>query len=108
MKSKSFKEDLEYRIYCLKHLGKKYGWRIIRESGNDIEFENIIHDSHQAVSVNMKITFEPIEIETQLEHPIKGETTLLRKGDISVKDMEQVFRNPRSHTAERIKTRCVR
>lgn len=98
MKSKSFKEDIEYRIYCFKHLGKKYGWRIVSEIGAHLELENIYNDDRQEIKVHLKVKYNPIEIESKLNHPFKGETTLLRKGDLSLKLVEQIFRNPRTHT----------
>lgn len=107
MKSKEFKEDKEYRLYCLKHFGKKYGWRFIKESENSIEYENIIFDDKQAANVNLKITIEPITIETTLTHPFKGETILLREGNLSMNMVEKIFNNPRKHTYKEVRSKYL-
>jgi len=107
MKPKSFREDIEYRIYCLKHFIKKYGWRIITETKTSIELERFIFYEKQATNVSLKITYDPIEVETILNHPFKGETKLLRIGDLSVRDVENIFRNPRTHMPDKIKSQYI-
>ena len=104
MNNKLFKEDLEYRVYCFKHLGKKYSWRLEEETRNTLEFETIICEDRQATYINLKVNHKNLSIETTLNHPFKGVTTLLRVGDFSINIIEKIFSNPRTHTPEEIRS----
>lgn len=99
-KNKKFEEDYEYRIYKIKHYGKKHNWSIAMESDNIIMFTN-------AEKIILTINAKNLTIETDLNHPAKGETKLLRKGDFNMKMIEKIFRNPRVHTPNNIKTNYI-
>lgn len=98
--SKKFIEDLEYRLYRIKHYGKKHNWSTLMECDNIIMFENT---EKTILTINAKT----MTIETELNHPKKGETKLLRKGDFTMKMMEKIFRNPRVHTPDNIETNYI-
>lgn len=92
-KNKRFCEDLEYRIYRIKHLGKKYGWKFLSE------IDELVFGNSEAI-----LSIDPIKltIETQLIHPKKGETKLIRSGDFTQNLIERIFRNPRAHMPAQI------
>lgn len=107
-KNKKFKTDVEYRVYRLKRFGNIYGWRLTAEDRETLEFESVhnwgfITDS----KVVMKIKYLIPAIETSLHHPKKGNTTLMREGEFSMKLIENVFRNPRTHMPDIIKSQYV-
>jgi len=84
--------------YRIKHLARKYGWKLLSEIDDTLIFQKIF--------MVLKINFSKtgIEIETWLEHPKKGTTQLSRSGSFSINLIEKIFRNPRIHTPENIKT----
>ena len=94
-----FTDDYDYRLYRIKHYGKKYGWAIHLETPELIVFTN--------KECTMTINVKNLTIETELNHPKKGETKLLRKGNFTMKLIEKIFRNPRVHTPDTIKTNYV-
>lgn len=99
--SKKFKEDIEYRIYRIKHFARKHGWKLINETTGILEFD-ILH-AYGNPKVIMTINYMAFEIETILNHPKRGITKLIRKGEFSMKIMERIFINPRAHMPDRIK-----
>lgn len=98
-KEKTFQEHDEYRLYRINHYGKKYGWTIYLETPELIVFTN----KECMLTINVR----NLTIETELNHPKKGETILLRKGNFTMKLIEKIFRNPRVHTPDNIKTNYV-
>lgn len=100
--SKKFIEDLEYRIYRIKHFGKKYGWNIL------MSIDELIIFTNKDLSITISINAKTLMIETELNHPKKGETKLMRKGSFTMKLIEKIFRNPRVHTPNNIKTDYIK
>lgn len=88
-----FKEDYDYRVYRIKHFGKKYGWRFLSE------IDGLIFGNKE---VMLRIDPKKLTIETELIHPKKGETKLVREGEFTMNLVEKIFRNPRAHTPEGI------
>lgn len=102
---KRFKQDIDYRNYRIKHFGKKHGWKLISETPLFLEF-GILH-IHGTPEVILKINYITFEIETNLNHPKRGITRLIRKGEFSMKLIEKIFRNPRVHMPNKIKGEYV-
>lgn len=94
-------QDFGYRIYRLKHYAKKYGWTISMEANEIITFVS------QTLNTTITINAKDLIIETELIHPKKGETKLLRKGIFTMKIIEKIFINPRAHTPNTIKSQYV-
>lgn len=90
-KEKRFEKDSEYRIYRLMHLAKKYGWGIRHFSLGIIEFE--CKSDRSVLTIDSK----NLKIDTTLDHPKWGKTTLYRSGKLTHKIVESIFRNPRAH-----------
>lgn len=86
---------MQDNIPRLKHLGKKYGWKLLCETADALIFQKMF--------VVLKISLSEMEIETMLNHPKKGYTLLNRKGAFSMNLIEKIFRNPRVHTPKNIK-----
>lgn len=95
-----FKNDINYRLYRIKHFGVKHGWRLEKEDGEVLEF-SILH-LYGNPKIILKIKYISFEIETQLKHPARGFTKLLRHGKFSMKLIESIFINPRVHMPQRI------
>lgn len=105
---KKFKTDLEYRIYRIRRFGNKFGWKFISESNNVIEFLSVHNWGYITNStVTMKINYITFEIQTSLNHPKKGNTHLIRKGDFTMDLVEKIFRNPRTHMPETITSKYL-
>lgn len=92
-KNKRFIEDYDYRLYRIKHFGKKYGWKFLSDI-NEMIFGNN--------GVLLRINPKKMTIETEFIHPKLGETKLLREGEFTMNLVEKIFRNPRAHTPEGI------
>lgn len=99
-KEKRFKENLQYRAYRILHLAKKYGWTLKGNDGEKCDFTNkegsILH-----------INYVYLKVATALEHPKWGNTVLERKGELTQKNIEAIFRNPRAHMPKEIKSEYV-
>lgn len=89
-REKLFKEDEKYRIHRLFHLSRKYGWLITHFSLGILQFE---YKDGSIVEINYK----DLKIDTTLNHPKWGKTTLHRSGELTQKIIESIFRNPRAH-----------
>lgn len=99
-KEKKFIEDIEYRLYRIKHYAKKHSWELISTQEEIIEFHSLMlfDDS----KVQMTINFLTFEIETSLNHPKLGPTKLKREGKFTMKLIESIFINPRTHMPPQI------
>lgn len=97
-KNKRFCEDLEYRIYRIKHLGKKYGWKLLSD------IDGLIFGNNEAI---LKIDAVNLIVETDLIHPKKGETKIRRQGNFTQNLIERIFRNPRAHMPPEIDSQYV-
>lgn len=107
-KSKKFKKDIEYRIHRIKRFGNKYGWALLSDDNNIFQFESVHNWGFITSSkVIMNINYINLEVETILNHPQKGDTQLIRKGEFSMKLIEKIFRNPRVHMPHKIKGEYV-
>lgn len=98
-KEKKFKEDSEYRIYRILHLAKKYGWKLQKTDSDKFEFDkkgSILH-----------INYRHLKVATALHHPKWGNTVLERSGDLSQKNVESIFRDPRSHMPRKVKSKYL-
>ena len=99
-KEQQFRKDSEYRIYRILHMAKKYGWKLQNSDGDKFEFKNkeacILH-----------INYRYLKVATALNHPKWGNTILERSGELSQKDVESIFRNPRSHMPKNIKSKYL-
>jgi hypothetical protein len=72
-------------------LAHKHGWRLITQQ----QPNRMISFKKKDVRVNVYYT--KMTVGTCLKHPTKGKTQLFRK-NISIKGMEEIFKNPRTHT----------
>lgn len=96
-KEQLFKTDIEYRVYRLMHFAQKHFWELVKDDGKTFEFIN-----YEAAV--LRINYFDLSIETSLTHPIWGSTVLIRKGNITQKIIESIFRNPRSHMPSQVKS----
>lgn len=96
-KEQLFKTDVSYRSYRILHLAKKYGWVLEKNNGEMCQFKN---KSGELLYVN----YFHLHFTTALEHPKWGKTVLKRKGDLTQKLIESIFRNPRAHMPNIIKS----
>lgn len=94
--NKRFQDDHAYRIYRIKYLGKKYGWKFLSE------IDVLVFGNDEAI---LSIDPEKLTIETSLVHPTKGETKLIRSGDFTQNLIERIFRNPRAHMPAKIESK---
>lgn len=100
-KEKKFQTDSEYRIYRLRHFGKKYGWKEIVFFNNTIWLQR----NNEGLIIDLK----ELKIKSMLVHPKHGFTTLYRKGDFTQNIIESIFRNPRAHMdREKVKSEYVK
>ena len=97
-KNKQFIEDYDYRLYRIKHFGKKYGWKILSE------IDGMIFGSKE---IWLRIDPKKMTVETELIHPKRGETKLIRHGDFTMNLIEKIFCNPRVHTPQEIDSQYV-
>jgi hypothetical protein len=72
-------------------LAKTHGWTILRLHPN-----NYILNLERG-NVKMNVYLSTFTIQTALDHPKQGKTQLNRK-NLTVKERELVFKNPRFHT----------
>lgn len=96
-KDNRFKNDTEYRIYRILHLAKKYGWTLSNNSIDKFEFKN-------TEGCTLHVNYTHLKVATALHHPKKGNTVLERDGELSQKNIESIFRNPRAHMPKEIKS----
>lgn len=88
-------EDSEYRIYRILHIAKKYKWTLTKNDGEKYEFTN-------KEGATLHINYLNLRVATGLHHPKWGNTVLERKGGLTQKNIESIFRNPRSHMPNKI------
>lgn len=100
-KEKRFREDSEYRIYRILHLAKKYGWILENSDQEKFKFKD------KAGSI-IQINYLHLKIDTALNHPKWGKTTLERSGALTHKIVESIFRNPRKHMPSTVKSKYVK
>lgn len=98
-KNKRFLEDYEYRKYRIQHFAKKYGWKFLSE-------EKVMIFGNK--EVQLRIDAIKLTIETELIHPHKGETKLVRQGEFTMPLVEKIFRNPRAHMPESINSKYAK
>lgn len=95
--NKKFNESIEYRRKHIKNIAQLYSWNIEYENNAQIIFTandfNCVADGF----VKMIITPETMDVVTELNHPKKGTTRLMRK-NVTRKLMIGLFRYPRRHT----------
>lgn len=72
------------------HLAKKYGWLVTNFSDGLLEFSYLDGST-------LAINYKNLKIDTTLNHPKWGKTTLQRSGKLTHKIVESIFRNPRAH-----------
>lgn len=99
-KEKLFKTDIDYRIYRIKHLAKKYGWTFRKDDAEKFEFSN-------SEGCTLNINYLYLKVATSLQHPKWGNTVLIRKGELTQKIIESIFRNPRVHMPAKIKSQYL-
>lgn len=99
-KEKLFKTDIRYRIYRIWHLAKKYKWDFKKDDGEKLEFIN-------TDGCTLNINYFYLKVATSLEHPKWGSTVLIRKGELTQKIIESIFRNPRAHMPAKIRSEYV-
>lgn len=100
-KEKRFKEDSKYRIYRILHLAKKYRWSIRSNDGEKCDF---INKEGSILCIN----YIYLKVSTALHHPKWGNTVLERNGELTEKNIESIFRNPRAHMPETVKSQYVK
>lgn len=100
-KEKRFKQNMEYRIYRILHLAKKYGWILKNHDEDKFEFR----DKHDAC---LNINYRYLKVSTALNHAKWGSTILVRDGELSQKNIESIFRNPRSHMPPNIRSQYIK
>lgn len=89
-KEQRFKNDIAYRIYRILHLAKKYKWTLQKNDSKKCEFIN-------KEGCELHVNYHDLKIATALNHPKWGNTVLERKGELTQKIIESIFRNPRAH-----------
>lgn len=89
-KEKRFKEDLQYRACRILHLANKYGWTLTGHDEEKCQFKN-------KENCTLHINYVYLKVATALDHPKWGNTILERKGELTQKMIEAIFRNPRTH-----------
>lgn len=94
-KDKAFKMDMEYRIFRIRHLAKKYGWAFKKDDGEKFEFQD-------KEGSTLHINYFQLNVATALQHPKWGSTVLIRRGNLTQKIVESIFRNPRAHMPDHI------
>ena len=99
-KDNRFKNDTEYRIYRILHLAKKYGWKLEKNDTDKFEFKN-------NEGCTLHINYRYLKVATALNHPKHGNTVLERDGDLSQKNIESIFRNPRTHMPDKVKSKYI-
>lgn len=87
---KLFSQDVEYRLYRIMHLSKKYQWDLLKYDGQELEFKN-------KEGCTLKINYRDLKVTTALKHPKHGNTVLEREGELTANLIEAIFRNPRAH-----------
>lgn len=93
-----FLKDYNYRIYRIKHFGKKYGWRFLSD------IDGLIFANNE---VTLKIDAIKLTVLTELIHPKKGETKLIRQGNFTHNLIEKIFLNPRAHMPAEIESQYL-
>ena len=99
-KEDKFKKDMAYRMHRIKHFAKKHDWKLINDTSKKFEFQN-------KEKTTLIINYFALDIETCLIHPVWGYTKLLRKGKLTMKLVEAIFRNPRQHMPKKVKSEYV-
>lgn len=99
-KEKKFSNDLQYRAYRILHLAKKYRWTLTKNDGEKCEF------TYKDGSV-LHINYAHLKVATALQHPRWGSTVLERKGELTQKNIEAIFRNPRAHMPKKVKSEYI-
>lgn len=99
-KEKQFRQDMQYRIYRILHLAKKHGWELKKNSSDKLEFQ----DKDGAI---LNIDYTHLKVATALNHPKWGNTVLIRDGDLSQKNIESIFRDPRAHMPAKVKSKYI-
>lgn len=98
-REKRFQEDCDYRVYRIKHFGKKYSWKFLSD------IEEMVFSNTEAT---LRIDAVKLIIQTELRHPKMGETKLVRRGDFTMNMVEKIFCNPRAHMPSEIKAEHVK
>lgn len=88
---KRFKQDIEYRKTRIIHLGTKYHWFPLKYNQPD----NILSFANKEAILTINIV--NLIVQTEIIHPKKGETKLIRSGNFNCKLIERIFDNPRAH-----------
>lgn len=88
---KKFKYDISYRETRIIHFGNKYDW-FHMEHGNPVHILKFANKEAILTIDVLKLT-----VHTELIHPKKGETKLIRSGNFTSKLIERIFDNPRAH-----------
>lgn len=99
-KEYQFQNDIAYRTYRIRLFGEKYGWQLIRDHCQIFEFKS----KDGALLI---INYFSLNVQTSLTHPRWGDTNLLRKGKLTMKLIEAIFRNPRAHMPAQVKSEYV-
>ncbi len=81
-----------------KRFAHKYKWQQVafQEKDKLISFTKT-DEKKQVIRLNVYYTTQTVG--TALSHPYKGKTQLFRK-DVSIKELEELFKNPRKHTGK--------
>lgn len=96
-KERQFQSDIHYRIYRIQHFARKHGWELIKDESKTFEFKS----KDGAILI---INYSSLDVQTSLTHPRWGNTNLLRKGKLTMKLIEAIFRNPRQHMPAQVKS----
>lgn len=97
-KSIRFNTDQEYRLYRIRHFARKYGWVEMETTRSLLLFGH----QRRGQLANLEINFTNSRITTFLQHPKRGTTKLVRKGILTERLVESLFRNPREHTGPEV------
>lgn len=100
-KERHFKNDLEYRIYRILHLAKKYKWTFKKTDGEKCEFEN-------KEGATLHVNYIHLKVTTVIDHPKWGNTILERTGELTQIIIESIFRNPRAHMPKKVKSKYIK
>jgi len=104
MEGRLFFRNLHYRMELCKILARKWWWTYVWRKDNIMIFKTDCLDTlSEDGKAIMIIDCLHRKIITILLHPNKGKTCLSR-GNISIRWLENFFRNPRTHTNRRLDT----
>lgn len=85
--------DTDYRVLAFDDMAKRFGWDFL-----DLQETNKMV-SYSKDDNRLNVYYTTGTIGTVINHPKRGKTQLFRR-NLTEKETEQLFKNPRTHTAK--------